>query len=111
MSMLLRMTASWVRQASLPAFRAAWAPRAMMSAGPAPLTEAAVQERVLNVVKNFQGVDPQKVTPSASFSKDLGLDSLTVVEVRFRSVIFLCASLVVCWRLACGGTGTRGGGI
>jgi NADH dehydrogenase (ubiquinone) 1 alpha/beta subcomplex 1 len=45
------------------------------------LTEPEVKERVLNVVKNFQGVDPVKVTDSVSFQKDLGLDSLSVVEV------------------------------
>ncbi|KAK9908238.1 hypothetical protein WJX75_004658 [Coccomyxa subellipsoidea] len=37
--------------------------------------------RVLNVVKNFDKVEPSKVTPMASFQKDLGLDSLDTVEV------------------------------
>lgn len=40
-----------------------------------------VTERVMEVVKNFQKVDPSKVTPTASFAKDLGLDSLDAVEV------------------------------
>lgn len=40
-----------------------------------------VTDRVLTVVKNFQKVDPAKVTPSANFQKDLGLDSLDTVEV------------------------------
>ncbi|KAE8664750.1 Acyl carrier protein 2 [Hibiscus syriacus] len=35
----------------------------------------------LCVVKNFQKVDPSKVSPTAHFHKDLGLDSLDTVEV------------------------------
>ncbi|CAI5975808.1 unnamed protein product [Closterium sp. NIES-64] len=45
------------------------------------LDKDAVTERVLNVVKKFQKVDPKLVTPTASFQKDLGLDSLDGVEV------------------------------
>lgn len=41
-----------------------------------------VTERVLSVLKNFEKVDPAKVTPSAHFANDLGLDSLDAVEVR-----------------------------
>lgn len=33
------------------------------------------------VVKNFDQVDPSKVTPETKFQDDLGLDSLDVVEV------------------------------
>jgi NADH dehydrogenase (ubiquinone) 1 alpha/beta subcomplex 1 len=33
------------------------------------------------VVKNFDQVDPSKVSPETKFSEDLGLDSLDVVEV------------------------------
>ncbi|KAI8877195.1 acyl carrier protein [Backusella circina FSU 941] len=40
-----------------------------------------VQTRVLDVVKGFDKVDASKVTPEASFIKDLGLDSLDTVEV------------------------------
>eukprot|EP01083_Nonionella_stella_P010352 29485_1 len=40
-----------------------------------------VSERVVSVVKNFDKVDPVKVTPAAKFSDDLGLDSLDAVEV------------------------------
>jgi len=40
-----------------------------------------VTDRVINVVKNFDKVDPAKVTPSSHFQKDLGLDSLDTVEV------------------------------
>ncbi|GJP40744.1 hypothetical protein CLOM_g11079 [Closterium sp. NIES-68] len=45
------------------------------------LDKKAVTERVLDVVKKFQKVDPSKVTPTAHFQKDLGLDSLDGVEV------------------------------
>lgn len=33
------------------------------------------------MVKNFDQVDPSKVSPETKFSEDLGLDSLDVVEV------------------------------
>lgn len=38
-------------------------------------------ERILGVVKNFDQVDPSKVSPATKFSDDLGLDSLDIVEV------------------------------
>ncbi len=36
---------------------------------------------MLQVLKNFEKVDPAKVTPTAHFVNDLGLDSLDAVEV------------------------------
>ncbi|KAL6565267.1 Acyl carrier protein 2, mitochondrial [Orobanche gracilis] len=45
------------------------------------LDKSEVSDRVLSVVKNFQKVDPSKVTPNAHFQNDLGLDSLDTVEV------------------------------
>ncbi|XP_047334707.1 acyl carrier protein 2, mitochondrial [Impatiens glandulifera] len=45
------------------------------------LDKSEVTDRVISVVKNFQKVDPSKVTPSAHFQNDLGLDSLDTVEV------------------------------
>ncbi|OAY32251.1 acyl carrier protein 2, mitochondrial [Manihot esculenta] len=45
------------------------------------LDKSEVTDRVVNVVKNFQKVDPSKVTPNAHFHNDLGLDSLDTVEV------------------------------
>ncbi|XP_078441487.1 mitochondrial acyl carrier protein 2 [Wolffia australiana] len=45
------------------------------------LDKSDVADRVITVVKNFEKVDPSKVTPSARFSEDLGLDSLDAVEV------------------------------
>ncbi|KZV55497.1 acyl carrier protein 2, mitochondrial-like [Dorcoceras hygrometricum] len=45
------------------------------------LDKSEVTDRVLGVVKNFQKVDPSKVTPNAHFQNDLGLDSLDTVEI------------------------------
>ena len=35
----------------------------------------------MGVVKNFDKIDPTKVSPETKFADDLGLDSLDVVEV------------------------------
>ena len=40
---------------------------------------------MLSVLKNFEKVDPKKVTATAHFVNDLGLDSLDAVEVRVFS--------------------------
>eukprot|EP00980_Cylindrotheca_fusiformis_P000738 scaffold174_cov98-Cylindrotheca_fusiformis.AAC.7 len=40
-----------------------------------------VTARILEVVKNFDQVDSNKVTEKVKFTDDLGLDSLDVVEV------------------------------
>ena len=68
----------------LAAMRPASAPVAMwaraFSSGFLPKEEVA--ERIMRVVKNFQNVDPNKVSPAAHFTNDLGLDSLDTVEVR-----------------------------
>ncbi|XP_043707117.1 acyl carrier protein 2, mitochondrial-like [Telopea speciosissima] len=45
------------------------------------LDKSEVADRVITVVKNFQKVDPSKVTPNANFQSDLGLDSLDTVEI------------------------------
>ncbi|CAN6851345.1 hypothetical protein Bca4012_049388 [Brassica carinata] len=45
------------------------------------LDKSDVTDRVITVVKNFQRVDPSKVTPKAHFLNDLGLDSLDSVEI------------------------------
>ncbi|KAF8622915.1 hypothetical protein AX15_006676 [Amanita polypyramis BW_CC] len=54
--------------------------RALFSSG-SGLSQDAIKERVLNVFKDFEKVDPAKLSPSASLAKDLGLDSLDAVEV------------------------------
>ncbi|KAJ7619118.1 acyl carrier protein-like protein [Mycena polygramma] len=61
------------RQMQLP-FRA-------YSAGGALSTEA-IQKRILSVLEGFEAVEQSKLTPTASFTRDLGLDSLDVVEVQ-----------------------------
>ncbi|KAJ6519916.1 hypothetical protein C8R45DRAFT_806597 [Mycena sanguinolenta] len=61
------------RQAQLP-FRA-------YSAGGGLSTEV-IQGRIFDLLKGFEKVDHEKVTPTASFMGDLGLDSLDVVEVQ-----------------------------
>ncbi|GAA96157.1 hypothetical protein E5Q_02818 [Mixia osmundae IAM 14324] len=45
------------------------------------LDKSAITERVLDVLKSFEKVDPTKLTASSSFTTDLGLDSLDAVEV------------------------------
>ena len=45
------------------------------------LRQADVTDRVLGCLKNFQKVDPTKVTDKSHFMNDLGLDSLDTVEV------------------------------
>ena len=45
------------------------------------LDKSDVTDRVLGCLKNFQKVDPSKVTETSHFLNDLGLDSLDTVEV------------------------------
>ena len=45
------------------------------------LDPADVTARIIDVVKNFDQVDANKVTEKVKFTDDLGLDSLDVVEV------------------------------
>ncbi|KAL8090548.1 acyl carrier protein 2, mitochondrial-like [Apium graveolens] len=45
------------------------------------LDKSEVSDRVVSVVKNFQKIDPSKVTVNAHFQNDLGLDSLDTVEI------------------------------
>lgn len=40
-----------------------------------------VMDRIMTVVKNFDQVDPSKVSATTKFADDLGLDSLDIVEV------------------------------
>ncbi|KAJ3895022.1 acyl carrier protein-like protein [Lentinula edodes] len=47
----------------------------------AGLSKSDIELRVLDVLKGFEKVDPSKLTSTASFEKDLGLDSLDAVEV------------------------------
>ncbi|KAG4304769.1 hypothetical protein PORY_001822, partial [Pneumocystis oryctolagi] len=46
------------------------------------LSKEDIEKRIMNIVKEFDKVtDPSKITPTSSFSTDLGLDSLDTVEV------------------------------
>ncbi|KAH7279631.1 hypothetical protein KP509_37G027200 [Ceratopteris richardii] len=45
------------------------------------LDKQEVTDRVINVLKKFQKVEPSKISPSAHFQQDLGLDSLDTVEL------------------------------
>ncbi|KAJ3110591.1 hypothetical protein HK100_002988 [Physocladia obscura] len=51
------------------------------SAGAAALSKEQVQERVLNVLRDFDKVDASKLTLDSHFITDLGLDSLDQVEI------------------------------
>ncbi|KAJ4954194.1 hypothetical protein NE237_031026 [Protea cynaroides] len=55
--------------------------RSMSSHGDDHLDREEVMGRVLDIVKSFPKVDPSKVTPDVHFQKDLGLDSLDIVEI------------------------------
>ncbi|MCO5609697.1 hypothetical protein L7F22_063929 [Adiantum nelumboides] len=45
------------------------------------LDKKEVADRVINVLRKFQKVEPSKISPSAHFQQDLGLDSLDTVEL------------------------------
>jgi len=47
----------------------------------ASLDKSQVETRVLDVLRSFEKVSPEKIKSSASFTEDLGLDSLDAVEV------------------------------
>ncbi|KAF9569653.1 acyl carrier protein [Agrocybe pediades] len=57
-----------------------WVPRAMYSEG-SPLSKDVITSRVMETLKGYEKIDPSKLNVGASFSKDLGLDSLDAVEV------------------------------
>ena len=42
---------------------------------------AAILEKLQEIVSNQLGIDKEKVVPSADFAKELGADSLDVVEL------------------------------
>ncbi|KAH9064230.1 acyl carrier protein [Lactarius vividus] len=54
--------------------------RAAFSAA-STLDKSQIETRVLDVLKSFEKVSPEKIKPSATFTDDLGLDSLDAVEV------------------------------
>ncbi|KAG9290011.1 hypothetical protein G9A89_010317 [Geosiphon pyriformis] len=50
------------------------------SAGGSPTRED-IEARIIQILKDFDKVDPEKVTSESRFVNDLGLDSLDTVEV------------------------------
>ncbi|VVT44056.1 uncharacterized protein SAPINGB_P000280 [Magnusiomyces paraingens] len=59
---------------------AMWAIRSYSSAN--GLTREVVEKRIVDVLASFDKIaDPAKITPTATFSKDLDLDSLDTVEI------------------------------
>ncbi|KAH8551454.1 acyl carrier protein-like protein [Umbelopsis sp. PMI_123] len=50
------------------------------SAG-AGLDRSDIESRILDILKGFDKIDPTKVSLNATFTNDLGLDSLDAVEV------------------------------
>ncbi|KAA1468188.1 acyl carrier protein [Dentipellis sp. KUC8613] len=66
--------------ASMPRAQARLLPFRSFSAA-AGLNKSEIEARVLEVFKGFEKVDPSKLTKTASFATDLGLDSLDAVEV------------------------------
>ncbi len=45
------------------------------------MSEKSIQERVKEIIVDQLGVNPEQVTPEASFIDDLGADSLDIVEL------------------------------
>ena len=45
------------------------------------MSEKTIEEKVKDIIVDQLGVNPEQVTPSASFIEDLGADSLDTVEL------------------------------
>ncbi|CAG8554166.1 9666_t:CDS:2 [Ambispora gerdemannii] len=45
------------------------------------LSRQDIESRIVQILKDFDKVDPEKVTPKSRFAEELGLDSLDAVEV------------------------------
>ncbi|CAA6657027.1 unnamed protein product [Spirodela intermedia] len=58
-----------------------WSGIRFLSSGDDHLDKQEIIDRVLSVVRSYPGVESSKVTPDCHFQKDLGLDSLDVVEI------------------------------
>jgi len=64
-----------------PSFSIQHTQKRKFASGDTFLDAGEVTERILAVVKSFDKCEASKVTPTAKFKEDLGLDSLDVVEV------------------------------
>ena len=69
------------------------------------LDRSEVTERVVAVLKNFQRVDPAKVTPTAHFVDDFGLDRWVVWWVVWCVGVVWCVWWVVWVWWVTGGVG------
>ena len=45
------------------------------------MSEKSIEEKVKDIIVEQLGVNPEQVTPTASFTEDLGADSLDTVEL------------------------------
>ncbi|MBR5019775.1 MAG: acyl carrier protein [Bacteroidales bacterium] len=45
------------------------------------MDKTAIEEKVINIISNKLGLPKEEVTPAASFTMDLGADSLDTVEL------------------------------
>lgn len=45
------------------------------------MEKAKIEEKVVNIISNKLGLSKEEVTPAASFTMDLGADSLDTVEL------------------------------
>ena len=45
------------------------------------MEKAVIEEKVINIISNKLGLPKEEVTPAASFTMDLGADSLDTVEL------------------------------
>jgi acyl carrier protein len=45
------------------------------------MEKATIEEKVINIISNKLGLPKEEVTPDASFTMDLGADSLDTVEL------------------------------
>ncbi len=45
------------------------------------MEKATIEEKVVNIISNKLGLPKEEVTPAASFTMDLGADSLDTVEL------------------------------
>ncbi len=55
------------------------------------MSEKSIEEKVKDIIVEQLGVNPEQVTPTASFIEDLGADSLDTVELvmEFEAVFFV----------------------
>ncbi|KAG9411502.1 acyl carrier protein [Aphanomyces cochlioides] len=80
-AMLSRVAVPLVKQVSMRMMGASRMAAVRAFSAQTFLDRGEVSERVLNVLKNFEKTDAAKITETAKFIEDLGLDSLDVVEV------------------------------